>query len=261
MSSYDFILDGIVYSYSSLSSYETCNYGFKLTYIDMLPRESNFFGEYGSLIHECNEKYFSKELDYFELSSYYLTNYDRVIKTPSPSFPSGMEEKYKQQGLEFYDNFYFDRNAYNIIAVELKTDLEIAPGLKFTARPDLVLKSKETNKISLYDYKTSAPFKINKYSGKETSDTKKLEGYYKQMFLYSYCLSQRGILIDEITLWFTRPSRFVTILWEKEKEDSAINWAIRTFEKIKKDTIFSYNNSSKYFCDNLCGVRNYCKYR
>jgi len=262
MSSFDFIVDNIRYSYSSLSSFENCKYGWKLTYIDVMPRVSNFFAEYGLLIHECNEKYFRGELDSFELSSYYLNNYDKFVKSYPPEYPAGMAERYKTAGLEFYDNFSFNRYEYDIINVESKLDFELAPNIIFTARPDLVLRSKETGKVALYDYKSSAPFRIDKYSGLEKTDTKKLEGYYKQMFLYTYALRKvKDISLDEITLWFTRPSRFVTIPWDEEKEKKAVDWALKIIKRIKTTENFEYNNSNKYFCDNLCGVRDFCEYR
>ena len=49
---YDFILDSLNYSYSSVNSYETCALGFKMTYIDYKERnpwEEIHATEYGTL--------------------------------------------------------------------------------------------------------------------------------------------------------------------------------------------------------------------
>ena len=94
------------------------------------------------------------------------------------------------------------------------------------------------------------------------NDIEKIADYYRQMFLYTYALRiTKGIEIDEITLWFTRPDRQVTIPWSKEREDAAVHWAIREITKIRNAADFPYDNSSQYFCQNLCGVRSHCIYK
>lgn len=262
MSSFDFILDGIRFSYSSLTTYETCPYSFKLTYFDKCERIQNFYGQYGNLIHDTMFQYFSDNLDMFELSGYFIDKYDTVMLAIPPSYPAGMEEKYKEAGLEFFDNFSFDKDLYDIILNEEKLEFEFDEGVMFVAKPDLVLFEKPTEKFLLYDYKTAAPFKIDKRNGKETVDNKKMEGYYKQMYIYTYGLrNYKFTPIDEIVLWFTRPNRKVTIPWNEHNEDNAIDWLHKTVDKIRKDEKFIANNSSAYFCNQLCSVRDSCEFR
>lgn len=258
---YSFILDNITYSYSSVSTFSTCPYAFKLTYIDVLSREPNFYSDYGTLVHTCFEKYFLGEVDYYDLPQYFLDNFDKFVVTSPPDFPPGMREKYMEAGIKFFSEFSFNKEEYDIINVESKLDFSLNEEIVFTARPDLVLKNKQTGKTILYDYKSSSVFKTNKY-GVETRDDKKINEYYRQMFLYTYALRiTKGIKIDEITLWFTRPDKQVTIPWTKAKENSAIEWATREINKIKSAVDFPYDNSSQYFCQNLCGVRSHCIYK
>ena len=66
-SKYDYILGNLKFSYSSANTFNTCAYAFKLTYIDAVERENNFFGVYGSFMHLILEKYFNKELDFLNL--------------------------------------------------------------------------------------------------------------------------------------------------------------------------------------------------
>jgi len=258
MSEYDFIVDNIRYSYSSVSTYETCRYGFKLTYIDACPRIDNFYSDYGKFTHECLEKYFMGELDSFELSEYYRDNYDFMVHGEPPV---GSAEVYRTQGQYFFDNYFLNRDDYEILATESTIAFDIDEVL-VTARPDLVLKEKATGKSVLYDYKTAMPFSVNKYTGKETVDNKKISGFYKQMFLYTYALRvHEKIPIDKITLLFTRANREVTIDWTPIKEIEAIQWLTDTIKLIKDDNVFPYNNSNPFFCNNLCSVRNFCEYR
>ena len=266
MSSFDFIVGNIRFSYSSITTYETCPYSFKLTYIDKCDRIDNFYGQYGTLIHSAMHEYFSDRLEAYELSQYFKDNYTTVVLAPPPPYPPGMEEKYKEAGIEFFDNFDFKREDYDIIINEEKVEFEFEEdgieNIQFVAKPDLVLFNKKNGKFVLVDYKTSAPFRIDKRNGNETVDNKKLEGYYKQMYIYTYAL--RNYLftpIDEITLWFTRPHRQVSIPWKEKDEEKAIKWLKKEVGKIRTDEEFLYNNSNSYFCNQLCSVRESCEFK
>lgn len=258
MSELDFIVDNIRFSYSSVSTFDTCPYAFKLSYVDLLtPRKENFYSQYGTLVHKCNEEYFSGNIDIFDLPKYYADNYELMVNLPEPN---GNEEKYRIQGEDFFNNFTFDRNNYEVLILEDKIDFNLN-GHMAVAKPDLVLKEKSNGKIGLYDYKTSIPFRIDRNSGMEIEDKKKLEGYYRQMFIYTYALrNHKGINVEDINLWFTRPERFITIAWDEEKEKQSIKWFTDTIDKIKKEERFPYNNKNSYFCNHLCGVRAFCEY-
>lgn len=260
MSSWDFVVENIVFSYSSVNTFQTCPYSFKLTYLDSMPRENNFYAEFGTFIHQCFEEFFTNRLDAFELSDYYRAYYGDTVKTPAPEPPFGLGEKYKAQGQEFFDNFSFEREKYDVLLVEGKIDFNVGD-VSFTARPDLVLQDKETGKTYLYDYKTSAPFRIDKRNGKETVDKEKLKGYFTQMYIYAYALREfNGMKIDEIILWFPRLDRLVTVPFTQEDEDAGMKWLLETVEKIKNEEDFPFV-ISQYFCDNLCSVRKFCEYR
>ncbi|MGN1156970.1 MAG: PD-(D/E)XK nuclease family protein, partial [Agathobacter sp.] len=56
------IIDDMVWSYSRITSYETCPYRFFLTYILKLEKKRLFFSDYGSFIHSIIEKYLNGEL-------------------------------------------------------------------------------------------------------------------------------------------------------------------------------------------------------
>lgn len=258
---FSYIIDGIRFSYSSVSTFGTCPYAWRLTYIDGKSREPNFYSDYGLLIHDCFERYFLDEVDYYSVAEYFINNFDTFVVTPPPTYPPGMLERYRDAGIKFFSEFAFDKKDYEIIDVESVIDFELAEGIRFTGRPDLVLREKESGKNILFDYKSSSVFRTNKF-GVETVDNKKISDYHRQMFLYTRALREgKGINIDEITLWFTRPDRQVTIPWSKKKEAEAVKWAVREIEKIKTAVDFPYDNSNKYFCDNLCGVRSHCVYR
>lgn len=262
MSSFDFIVDNIRFSYSSLTTYETCPYSFKLTYIDKCERMDNFYGQYGNLIHDTLYQYFAGNLDMFELSGYFKDNYTERVSAFPPPYPAGMDEKYRDGGIEFFDNFSFEKENYDILLNEEKIEFDFDDGVQFIGKPDLVLFNKNTGNFILVDYKTSAPFKIDKRNGKETVDQNKLDGYYKQMYIYTYILrNYKFTPIDKITLWFTRPDRKHTISWNEDDEEAAVEWLHKMVHKIRTDEKFMYNNNNAYFCNQLCSVRESCEFR
>jgi len=260
MTDYSFIVDGIRFSYSSTSTFQTCPYSFKLTYLESVPRADNFYAEYGTLVHETLERFFKKELEAYQLSDFYDINYELVVKSPEPPFPMGAGKLYRDQGKYFFDNFNFPIDDYDVLGIEEKIDFTLS-GIDVVAKPDLVLKNKETQKTILYDYKTAMPFRTDKWTGKEITDTKKINGYYNQMYLYTYALREhRQIPIDGINLWFTRASREVYIDVDSEKEKEAVARIEDIIKAIKMEKEFPYNNTNPFFCDNLCSVRKFCEY-
>lgn len=253
---YDFIIDNITFSYSSITTFENCKYGFKLAYIDKKERVNNFFGEYGTLVHNTLELYFDGTLENYELSGYFKDMYYETMVSPPPPYPAGMEENYIEQAEKFFDEFYFPVGEYDIVSVEDTLWFDI-DGTNFTGRPDLILKEKETNERILTDFKTS---KINPTL--KSWDKKKIEGYHKQMLLYIYGFRKaKDIKIDKIMLWFTRPDRKIFIPWTQKEEDHTLDWIRGLLKDIRSEKEFEANTSSDYFCNYLCGVREHCEYR
>jgi hypothetical protein len=244
-----------------VSSFDTCAYGWKLSYIDKVDRVQNFFSGYGLLVHDCFERFFKKELGVWDLSEYYRTNYSKFVVIDPPPFPAGMGENYKMQGQKFFDNFDFYIDNYNVLSVEDKIDFDFR-GSMFVAKPDLVLYNKQTTTYSLVDYKTSAPLKVSKTTGKETWDKKKMESYYKQMYIYGYALrNYRFIPIEEITIWFPRLNKIVTVPYDMKKEAETMDWLEEGIARIRMEENFLYDNTQNYFCFQLCSVRNACEYK
>jgi hypothetical protein len=207
------------------------------------------------------EKYFSGDIDIFELSQYYLSEYDSFVKTPSPPSFVDLETRYKEEGLIFFDNFSFNKEDYDVILIEDKIEFEMG-GALFVAKPDLVLRNKETKENILYDYKTSMPFRTDKHTLKEKTDTKKIDKYITQMYVYSYALREiRNIPIKSIILWFTRAGKEYGIEWEQSREEQEIAKILDLINQIKTAKTFPANNSNSYFCNYLCGVRNFCEFR
>ena len=256
MSKYDFVLDSMRFSYSSVTNFITCPWQFYLTYIQCEERGKNWWSDYGLLIHEILQKYFEGKLDTMELSSFYESNYSKIVTSSPPPFPAGIADRYYADGLEFFNNFDFPKNKYEIVSIEDKVET-VHNGIKIVIKPDLILRKIDTDCIYLVDYKTSDPFKNGK------TDKKKLEEYHRQMYLYAYFINHTtDIKINKIKLWFVRVNKFDEFDYVEEDAVKVINWLFDNISNIQKEEDFPPCNieKNKFFCSQLCSMRPFCKH-
>jgi hypothetical protein len=257
MTNFDFIIDQMKFSYSNINSFHTCHYMWKLNYIDCLERKSSFFGNFGSYCHLILEKFFRDELEIWELAEYYKENYSKEITEFPPPYPANMGENYFQDGLKFFEDFEFDKSNYEILAIEDSFDTQYM-GYNLVIKPDMVLKNRSNKNNILLDYKTS------KLRGNEKYDKKKIDDYRKQLELYAYFLYfEKKIEINKLFLWFIRnDGRFVELNIDQSSIIDTLDWFKTTIENIKIETEWVANNTkeNKFFCQQICSMRNFCKY-
>lgn len=274
------------WSFSRANSFGNCHYSWLLGYIEDVDKESNFFAEFGLVVHATLEKYFKNELDFFELAQWYQDNYKEYVKTPAPPYPVGMEQNYYESGLDYFENFNFPKDEYEVLGIEDSFEIKIG---EYTViiKPDLFLKHKTTGKHILCDYKTSVLFKettssknvvyLSKdgvqesYTFKSKDKREQLVEYVRQMYLYCYGLKVHyGIDIDEIRLWFIRQDRELAFPYKPEKSKEAIDWfldeigIIRREEEWKPITFGLNEKELKqkvFWCQNLCSTRSCCNFK
>ncbi|HUU87983.1 MAG TPA: PD-(D/E)XK nuclease family protein [Candidatus Glassbacteria bacterium] len=253
MNDYSFTLDNMRFSYSSANNFTTCRRQFYLSYIEYADRKPNFFSDFGLYCHDILEKYFARELEIWDLEDYYVDNYGEGVQNSPPPYPKGMADQYYQDGLEFFANFDFDLNAYDVVSIEDKIDATVND-IDLVIKPDLVLRENATGKYSLVDYKTSK-LKFNKY------DEDKIAGYMKQFYLYSHFLKVgRDIDISTITVWFIRNNYIMNIDVDPIKMQETIDWFFGVIKDIKKEEDWetTTDKKTKFFCQWLCGCRDSC---
>lgn len=229
-------VDKMVFSYSRLSSYKTCPYGWFLQYSRKLEGVPNAFAQYGTLIHETLEKYFRDELKDYQLSQYYLDHFNQYVTANFPSIFPKMRQQYFEEGERFFDFFAFDKSKYEIICIE-----ETYQNEKFNITPDLVLKEIATGEIILVDYKTSKPEKAKEYA--------------TQMNLYIHFMNElKGFKISKIKIWFVRFDKWVELKIDTEK---AVQWMNDTIQQISEEKEWKAK-PDKFFCPHLCSQRLNC---
>jgi PD-(D/E)XK nuclease superfamily len=256
MSDYDFVIDGITFSYSSISTFKNCKYAWKLTYIDYKSRLANWYADFGLVSHSTLEGYFKDKLEIWDLPSYFTEHFNSDIKSAVPPYPKNIAEKYFEQSLQFFNDFDFDKSLYEVIFIEDKIEATYKD-IKIVVKPDLLLKELGTGKYLLMDYKTADPY------GKNVKpDKKKIEDYLHQLYLYSYFIWQvKNIAVDKIRIWFIRVGKMEEFEFDPYKAQEVVEEFFNEIENIKKEEKFEANNKNTFFCNQLCSVSEWCEYK
>lgn len=253
----------MVWSFSSVNSYQTCPKGFYCNYILKYPKSNNAFAEWGSFGHSLFERYYKDEIDLFDIGMLYESEYETNVTLPFPRSRVDLGERYRAAGQEFFDHFEGLPDNLEIIGVEQKVTLTIGK-YAFVGYIDLILRDKNDGKYIVYDHKSKSGFK----------DDKEKDEYLRQLYLYSLFIMDRfGVYPKELTFNMFRAGMIVTEAFDEEKLGDAINWFTGTIDKIYEDTKFydhiylDYKAAGKklsdfkkqdFFCNNLCNVRTSC---
>ena len=255
MSSFDFILNGFKYSHSSVTTYETCNYAFYLTYIQAEERKKNFYSQYGIFSHRILEKFFKNELAVYDLAPYYRENYDKYITLEPPSYKkNNASQEYYDKGLYYFENFSFDKSLYEIILIEENINFSLQ-NIKVVVKPDLVLFEKEASKYILTDFKTANAYKNGKL------DKVKMKGYMKQFNLYAYGIwIAKELPIDEIDVWFITCGKTERVKMDAMYVQEVMDWFYNLTEKINQDEEWKPYIGNQWYCNFLCSVKNSCPF-
>ncbi len=252
------ILQKMVFSNSSINTYLTCPYSFKLNYLEKKRGVGSIFSEYGIFCHSVLERYFKGQLDIFDLSSYYEENYYKEITQPFPGFMQNSAETYYQDGLSFFETFSFNKEKYEIKITEDKINRK-EKDFSWVVKPDLVLFDRQNKKYILYDYKTE------KLTGNKKQDEEKIERHKNQFYLYAYSLLlERKITIEEIIILYIRNKKEVSIPISRDNLLETFEWFSDVIAKIRleKDWQPNLSKENKFFCDNICSFRkDICEYR
>lgn len=248
MGKYDFILDNMCYSFSRINSFYNCPHGWLLYYIYGEKQITNFFGQFGTFCHLILEKYFKYELEIWDLAEFYKNNYHKYVTESPPRYPKGMDLNYFNRGLTFFDNLSFNREDWEIISIEDSIFIQIGK-YKVVIKPDLVLRNKETNEIFVFDYKSS-----------DMSKKKELKKAENQINFYAIGIEEKNnFKVDYGSIWQIRTGEIIDFKITDETKEETKKWFLDSISEIEKEEDFKAT-PNKYFCQNLCGCREYCKF-
>lgn len=261
MSDYKQQIDNMRWSYSRLSSFDTCKYCFYLNYIinddDEYLSEGNFFAESGLFMHEILAMVFSGELNPKDALQYYIDNFSSNIFYKTKK--STMKKTYNLC-VDYLKNEDFSWiKDYDILGVEKEVEFKLGK-YSFVGYIDLLLRDKKDGRIVLIDHKSSPyPFKRN---GEVKKNSEHSFGHYKkQMYIYCFAIKEQyGEFPKEIS-WnhFKEGGKFATIPFDEKEYSESITWFLDTIHKIEKEEEFE-PTTDYFFCKTLCNFRSSCEY-
>lgn len=245
---YRFIIENMTWSYSRLTAFEDCPYGWFLKYIEGLPSESNFFAEYGSFIHKILQMFYDGELSKNQLPLYYLDQFSKEIKAMPPKATTW--NNYYSQGYRYLSSFKPVCKKPN--GVERKVQFEVS-GKLFTGIVDLDFQDGE---LCIVDHKSRI------FKGRKTKkESATLDSYLRQLYLYAIPIYEIyhkypdklgfNCFRSQEMIW--EPFRF----GELQKTKSWVAELIAAIERTSQ-----WNPNPDYFrCRYLCDMREHCIYK
>lgn len=251
----------MVWSFSRLSSYHQCPYGFYLKYIQCNKGRPNFFGQYGSFVHEILEMYVKEEISLFEISQYYEENFSKYITCDAPTNKYvDIRQSYYDKGLDYLDNIDLILDEYEILGVEKEVRFSIG-GYEMIGYIDLLLKNREDGSITVLDHK-SASLKFKKNGEVSKTDLEHVLNFKRQLYLYSMAVINEFKVEPKFLKWnLFKERKWLTVEFDHNEYKEALQWAEDTVKQIEQETAW-LPNPSKYFCWNICDMRNCaCEFR
>lgn len=245
------------YSFSQLSTFDECPYSFYLQKIaskeEEIVEKENAFAQQGTLIHDLLDQWGKGILNRVQLPDEYVRRYPDEVTAQFPAVlaSKGYAQKAYEQGLNYFSTFE-GFPGYTIISSEEKFRTEIE-GRPFAGVIDLVLKDNKTGKIVIVDHKSKS----------KTSFRKEEDRLYRQPYLYAkHVYEAYHVWPDELAFnLFKEGGLMMSRVFSKEQFDEIYDWAVRTIEKIESYDLLDWMNAkekSDFFCQEICGVREYC---
>jgi len=247
----------MVWSYSRLSSFSDCPYKWFLTYLyrengKQLNKKSGFFAEYGTFIHSILQMYLSGVLRKEDLSTYYLLNFRKNVKSKAPNVT--IYKNYFDQGFQYLDTVVFPTR--KILGVEDEVYFEFA-GKPFRGFIDV--ETEEDGKLIVTDHKSRA-LKPRSTRSKPTKSDLELDGYLRQLYVYSAAIKQKyGKFPDILEFNCFRPQIMIQEPFKLKRYHQVEDWACSEIETITKND--SWHAAPQYWrCNYLCDVCADCEY-
>lgn len=254
--------DGHRYSYSQLSSFSECPFGYYLKNIEGIPDQSNGFAEQGSLIHDILDKWAKKELKKEDMAREYEKRYANEVVTSFPRMltSKGYAEKTYQQGLEYFENFD-EFPGYTVVSAEEKFEqpLKLTDGTTrpFIAFVDLVLRNDFTGGLVVMDHKSKSWAEFRRHR----------DEMYKQQYLYSYFVHEKYGEWPEANAFnlFKAEGKRDEREFSMDEFNETMQWATDAIHQIESYDVLDWmmckeqkNGKPDMFCEYICSSRSGC---
>lgn len=276
------------WSYSRLSSFDDCKYGWMTRYIAYnkkldaiyqkimsrmkerfdeatyekilqhtavrIKPEPHFFSTYGRFIHHVMERYLSGEIKREELVPYFLDHYDEQVQGAAPS--KKVEENFFNSSLSYLENIDFPYAPPDIIGVEKKVTFQIGQ-YDFTGFIDVLA---ATSGLRIIDHKSHG-LRHRSHRKFQTEYDKELDRYLRQLNLYAIPIKEEyGVWPEALEFNCYRHGRFISEPFSEERLEDVKQWALDKIGEIEKERWFEANPD--YFrCEYICDTADSCPFR
>lgn len=251
--------DNHVYSYSQLSSFDECKYGFYLQRIEGIEEEaSNAFAERGSLVHDLLDRWAKKILTKEQMIEEYERRYSDEVTTSWPRLlaAKGYAKKAYESGIQFLENFD-EFKGYEVLSAEEKFQIEL-PLPNGETRPfvgivDMMLREIKSGDLIICDHKSKSLQSFKKDEDK----------MYRQQLLYTAYVKEKygeypsALMFHLFNESGVKPQRLFSVADYNE----ALEWAAKQIKGIEEYTVLDWlmcKEKADYFCWNLCSARKQC---
>ena len=248
---YKAIVDRMTFSYSRLSSFSDCRYGWYLKYIDGTEDQELFYASYGKFIHSILQKFYEGELMREELTSTFLQGFLTEVKGKYPS--DKIAASYVQKGIEYFDNF--EPLNMNILGVEKQVEFKIG---NYNLIGFIDLLGEKDGNIYIVDNK-SRELKPRSKKNNLVKD-RELDDMLKQLYIYAEAVYQEyGRYPTSLCFNCFKNKVFIEEPFNIETHKSVLKWVEDQIEKIKNTEDF-YPALDYFRCRYLCGMHDECCY-
>lgn len=250
---YQHIIDEMTWSYSRLSQYNQCPYGFFLKYLKEVDVDATFFASYGSMMHELFAKYLNHECEKGQCPAMYIQWFmEKVAPQKAPS--AKVYTSYFNDGLNCARNLQLDRE--HAIAVESRFGFRYADA-RCIGIADLL--QEEDGKLILTDHKARA-LKQRSKRAKPTLNDQEIDKFMRQLYMYSKAVHNRfGRFPDELRINCYRNGVLIKEPFRKEKYEEAECRFADGLERVRNEEEWA-PHYDWFWCNHLCDVRSSCIY-
>lgn len=244
------------YSYSKISAYAQCPYGFYMQYMDdSVEQVQNAFASQGSLVHELLDEWAKGITPIENLPSEYVRRYPTEVTQPWPKVlaSKGYGEKTYMNVLEYLKDFDGFKG-WRILESEYRFETEIG-GKLFVGIIDMIIEDIETGDKIILDHKSKS---LSSFKSAQ-------DEMYKQQYIYSKAFYEKyGYYPDVLAFHlFKEHGMIMTRPFDMDTYNDTIRWAEDIIEEIESKFFVSDFDVSPtagdFFCENLCSVRNGCE--
>ena len=253
-------IDNMVWSFSRVNSASKCRYAWYKSYCEDDKGLPNAYAQFGTICHKTLEKYLKGELDMFSVSQYYQDHYSDYVTCDFPANKYvDLGQKTYDQGLDYFNNINFDFDRYEILGVEQELLFKVGK-YPFKGYADAVYRDKKTGDIILRDHKTSS-FKYLKDGSVSKSNAEHFKEFRYQELLYCIPLIEKYGKVDYLSWNMIRDQREIKIPFDPKEFKEAQEWCVNTIQELENEFLWAPDNSSSYWCNCICNVRDGCIYR